>query len=264
MAAAAASVSKKTAVVTGASSGIGAALAELLAKQGGYRVGLIARREEQLKEVVAKCGPGATYACADITKPEEVAAAFAKIRSEFGVEGFSLLVNNAGRGCNRLPSAMSVADLDDMMAVNVHSVVHCTKEVLPFMMQRNAGIILNVSSVLGRTCAPRAAARSAYVVAKHALNGWTISLRAEMSTAAPNVRIATASPGPVATDFGLNAQSVDSRLNPDAQSVESCAAAILEQIATLEGPGFATALESYTDKSWYSTILAQYGRWGAF
>jgi NAD(P)-dependent dehydrogenase (short-subunit alcohol dehydrogenase family) len=264
----------KVVLITGASGGIGAALAEACAK-AGYRVALVARREEELKKVATACGgaPNAVYAVADVTVPEQVNAAVQSVVAQLGP--IEVLVNNAGRGCYFLPSAMTPELLADQISVNVNSALLTTSAILPSMIQRNDGIILNVSSVLGRYSSPVAMRRSAYIAAKHALNGYTVALRHEMmsSEATRNVKIALASPGPVDTDFGTNANGPASSTNPAAQKVDECAASILQQIRVLGSgdttmPAVRAALENYTgdvngQMEWYSTILAQYGRWGA-
>lgn len=262
----------KVVLITGASGGIGAALSEACAK-AGFRVALVARREEELKKVQAVCGPNAVYAVADVTVPDQVKAAVQSVLAQLGQ--IDVLVNNAGRGCHVLPSEVTPELMMDQININVNSALLMTNAVLPAMMQRNDGIVLNVSSVLGRYSSQVAMRRSAYIAAKHALNGYTVSLRHEMmsSETTRNVKIALASPGPVDTDFGANANGPASSTNPNAQKVEECASTILQQIRILgsgdtTNPAVRAALENYTGDvggktEWYGTILAQYGRWGA-
>jgi NADP-dependent 3-hydroxy acid dehydrogenase YdfG len=108
----------KVIVITGASSGIGASLAELLCGRGA-RVTLVARREKELREVAARCGPNALPVVADVTRRKEVEGALAASLVRFG--RVDVWVNNAGQGITRLVSELSDEDFDEMMRVNVKS-----------------------------------------------------------------------------------------------------------------------------------------------
>src|SRR5215471_2803238 len=118
----------KVVAITGASSGIGAALAELLAKQGAS-VALIARREDLLRAVAARCGERALPIVADVTNRAEVKRAVNETLRRFG--RLDVWVNNAGRGITRPPSELTDEDVDDMMRVNVKSELYGMQEVLP-------------------------------------------------------------------------------------------------------------------------------------
>jgi len=213
----------KVVAITGASSGIGAALAELLASQGAS-VALIARREERLRQVAAKCGGDAHVIVADVTRRADVRRAVSETIARFG--RFDVWVNNAGRGISRQPSELTDEDVDDMMQVNVKSALYGMQEALPHFKSRNDGHIINVSSMLGRT--PFAVIRSAYNGSKHYLNALTANLRAEIQQTHPGIAVSLVSPGVVRTEFGLSAKygGVDSRQLPDSQSVEEAAAVI--------------------------------------
>src|SRR5690242_5133987 len=106
----------KVIVITGASAGIGAALAEHVGKRGA-RVVLIARRERELNEVAARSGAEALAVLADVTRRAEVERARDRALERFGQ--IDVWVNNAGRGITRLASQLDDADLDEMMLVNV-------------------------------------------------------------------------------------------------------------------------------------------------
>jgi NAD(P)-dependent dehydrogenase (short-subunit alcohol dehydrogenase family) len=219
----------KTIVITGASEGIGAALAVQLGAAGA-RLVLVARRADALAEVVARSGPHALGVAADVTRRTEVERVRDAAIARFG--GIDVWVNNVGRGITRMVSELTDDDVDTMMLVNVKSAIYGIQAVLPHMKARGEGQIVNVSSMLGRV--PFAPQRSAYSAAKHALNALTACLRAEIAATHPAIRVTLVSPGAVATGFGANALhgGVDSRTLPGAQSAEEVAAVIAEVIAS--------------------------------
>jgi NADP-dependent 3-hydroxy acid dehydrogenase YdfG len=214
-------------VITGASSGIGAALAELLGARGA-RVVLVARREKELHEVAARSGPEALPIVADVTRREEVARAMDAALDRFGQ--VDVWVNNAGRGITRPVSELTDEDVDEMIAVNVKSALYGMQVVLPHFRERGRGHVINVSSMLGRV--PFAPARSAYSAAKHALNALTANLRMELRESLPGIAVSSVLPGVVATDFGRTARhgGPDSRQFPGAQSAEEVARVIADVI----------------------------------
>jgi len=216
-------MAQKTVVITGASSGIGAALAELLAGQG-MQVVLVARRADALQEVVARCGPSALAVAADMTSRIDVRRTAQEALARFG--RIDVWVNNVGQGITRAPSQLTDEDLDDMMRVNVKSALYGMQEILPHFQAQGAGHIINVSSMLGRI--PFATFRSAYNGAKHFLNALTANFRAELQESCPGVVVSLVSPGVVRTGFGLNARhgGPDSRALPGSQSAEEVAAVI--------------------------------------
>ena len=210
-------------VITGASSGIGAALAELLGSQGASVV-LVARRGEPLRAVAARCGDRALAVAADVTRREDVRRVKEEALARFG--RIDVWVNNAGQGITRAPSALTDDDIDQMVLQNVNSALYGMQEVLPHFKERNAGHVINISSMLGRN--PYVMARSAYSGAKHFLNALTANFRMEVQQTHPGIQFSLVSPGVVATDFGLNARhgGNDSRSFPDAQPVAEVAAVI--------------------------------------
>lgn len=210
-------------VVTGASGGIGAAVAELLARQGASLV-VVARRRDALEAVAARCGGRAHVVVADVSRRDEVRRAVGAAIARFG--RIDVWVNNVGQGITRAPSELTDEDIDDVMRINVKTALYGMQEVLPHFKSRNAGHIINVSSLLGRI--PFAAFRSAYSAAKHFLNALTSMLRAEVQQTHPGIQVSLVSPGIVRTDFGLNALhgGPDSRELPGSQSAEEVAAVI--------------------------------------
>jgi NADP-dependent 3-hydroxy acid dehydrogenase YdfG len=206
-------------VVTGASAGIGAALAAELASRGA-RLVLVARRREKLEEVARRIG-GAEVVVADVTRREEVLAARDAALARFG--RIDAWVNNAGRGITRPVEALEDGDLDQMIRDNVKSALYGMQAALGPMKERGRGTLVNVSSMLGRV--PFATVRSAYGASKAALNSLTEALRMDLAREHPGIRVVLVLPGVVATDFGANALfgGPDSRTLPGAQAVEDVA-----------------------------------------
>ena len=220
-------MSERVVVITGASGGIGAALAEKLAARGD-RVALAARRERELREVAGRCGENALAVVIDATDRAQVERLRDATIQRFGT--IDVWVNNVGRGITRMPSQLTDADVDEMMLVNFKSALYGMQAILPHFKQRGRGHIINVSSMLGRI--PYATFRSAYNAAKHALNGLTGSLRNELREEFPGIHVTTVSPGVVATDFGNHALGggPDSRTLPMAQPVGEVADVIVDVI----------------------------------
>ena len=216
-------MASKVVVITGASSGIGAALAELLAARGDAVV-LVARRAEALAAVAARCGEHALAVVADVTRREQVERAAEAALARFG--RIDVWVNNAGQGISRPPSALTDEDMDAMMRANVHSALYGMQAALPHFRSRGEGQVINVSSMLGRL--PWATIRSAYCGAKHFLNALTIAMRSEVQATHPGIQFSLVSPGVVYTDFGLSARhgGPDSRQFPEGQSAAEVAAVI--------------------------------------
>jgi short-subunit dehydrogenase len=221
------SATDRIVVITGASAGIGAALAAQVVKAGAIPV-LVARRERELSEVAARVGGGAIFIVADVTRRSDVERVVAETLSRLG--HIDVWVNNAGTGISRLVSELVDEDIDDMVRINVKAPLYGMQAVLPHFRTRGHGHIINVSSMLGRV--PMAPVRSAYAAAKHALNALTANLRMELHDSDPGIRVSLILPGVVTTDFGLNAKygGADSRAFPNAQSAEAVAAVILDVI----------------------------------
>jgi NADP-dependent 3-hydroxy acid dehydrogenase YdfG len=236
-------------VVTGASAGIGAALAERLAARGDAPV-LVARREKELSDVAARCGPRALAVPGDVTRRGDHARVVAAAIAKHG--RIDAWVNNAGRGISRMPSELTDADIDEMMLVNVKSALYGIQAVLPHFKERKAGHVVNVSSMLGRV--PFAPIRSAYSAAKHALNALTANLRMELGAAYLGIHVTSVHPGVVKTDFGLNALhgGMDSRQLPNAQTAEEVAEVLAD---VLERP----RADVYTRAGARELVAAYYG-----
>src|SRR4051794_19669405 len=145
-------------LITGASSGIGAALARGFAADG-HTVGICARREDLLREVVADCGPDARMWVVDLADLDRVAAWGEQADDELG--GVDLLINNAGIPKRRHALDLTPEVVDQVMAVNYASPIRLTLALLPRMIERGRGRILTISSVAARFGPPREAAYSA-------------------------------------------------------------------------------------------------------
>jgi len=217
----------KVIVIAGASAGIGAALADTLARRGATLV-LVARRKGPLSDLVSRCGAHSVGLVADMTKRGDVRRVVDETIARHG--RIDVWINNVGRGISRAPTELTDEDLDLMMLINVKSSLYGMQEVLPHFKSRGTGQIINISSMLGRV--PFAVVRSAYSASKAFLNSLTANFRSEVQATHPGIQITLISPGVVATDFGNNALygGVDSRSLPGAQSAEEVAEVIANTV----------------------------------
>ena len=186
----------KRVVITGASSGIGAALARRLAGHGAV-VGLIARRSERLAQVLADCrqtSAASTMWVADLADTGTVGALAARAWDELG--GIDVLVNNAAMPKRRRVDALDPAEVEDVMRVNFFAPMRLTLAVLPRMLQRGHGVVANVASVGGRLGIIHEAA---YCASKFALCGWSESMAVDLH--GTGIRVKLIEPGPVDTEI---------------------------------------------------------------
>jgi NADP-dependent 3-hydroxy acid dehydrogenase YdfG len=207
-------------VITGASSGIGAATARLLGSRGDAVV-LVARRKEQLEAVAKESGANALAIVADVNEREDVRRVVRETIAKLG--HIDVWINNAGQGISRMPTQLTDDDVDAMIRANVKTVLYGMQEVLPHFRERGTGQVINISSMLGRL--PFALIRSSYTGSKHFLNALTAMFREEVQQTHPGIQISLVSPGVVQTDFGLSAKhgGPDSRTLPNAQTPEQVA-----------------------------------------
>lgn len=189
-------LTEKVAFVTGAGRGIGKAIALQLAKEGVH-IGLIARTEEALKDVAKEIegyGVKVGYAAADVSSMEQVEQAVARITEQVGPA--DILINNAGIGTFGKLVEMDPAEWKQMIDVNLMGTYYVTRAVLPQMIEKNAGDIINISSTNGLS---GAATSSAYSASKFGVIGLTESLAQEVRR--NNIRVTALAPSTVATDL---------------------------------------------------------------
>lgn len=218
----------KVIVITGASSGIGEALATTVATRGA-RVILAARREAELAAVAQRIGASAHAVVADVSRRADNERLRDAALATFG--RLDVWVANAGRGITRPVAQLTDDDVDEMLTTNFKSVLYGIQAALPTFQAQSAGHIIAVSSMLGRI--PFASFRSAYSAAKAAVNNLMGSLRIELSAAGQSaIHASTVLPGVVATPFGTAALGggPDSRALPNAQPVAEVATAIADLI----------------------------------
>jgi short-subunit dehydrogenase len=183
-------------VVTGASSGIGAALAPQLAAKGAT-VGIVARRAERLEEVVARCRehtPGSVAWATDLSDVEAAVALAEQAQEHFG--RVDALVNNAAIGKRKLVQTLDADDVETTMRTNFTSPIRMAMALLPAMIERGSGLIVNVSSMGGRL---GIAHEAAYCASKFAMAGWSESARLDLD--ATGVKVKLVLPGPIATEI---------------------------------------------------------------
>lgn len=205
----------KKAIITGGSRGLGKATALAFAKEG-IDVAITGRNEKSLQETVAEIkaiGVNATYAIFDVGNYKEVQKGIKQIISDFG--SVDILVNNAGVAAFGSLNDMKVDQWSEIIQTNVMGMYFVTKEVLPYLIDKNEGDIFNVSSTAGLT---GNANTSAYSASKFAVIGMSESLMKEVRK--NNIRVCTLTPSTIASDMSIelgiaNKNSEDSVLQPD-------------------------------------------------
>jgi 3-oxoacyl-[acyl-carrier protein] reductase len=187
----------RVALVTGASRGIGRAIAEQLASEGAWvAVNCVARTAaaEEVTELIADVGGRAIVVQADVRSAQAVREMVARVEEALGA--VDILVNNAGIARDGLLARMSEEDWDVVIQTNLTGAFHCTKAVLRKMMRRRWGRVINVSSVAGLA---GNAGQTNYAAAKAGLVGFTRSLAKEVG--ARNITVNAVAPGFVETDM---------------------------------------------------------------
>ncbi len=197
--------STKNAVITGASRGIGRAIALRLADLG-YNVFLLARDESVLAGVVAAAedkGVKAASLAGELTDETYLDAALDVARSSLG--SIDVLVNNAGSAVAQPAQEADVDRWRGLMDLNFHAVVSLSQRVLPPMIESRSGAVINISSIMGRTTA---AGSGAYCASKHALNAFTECMYEDVRDY--GIKVSSIMPGFVDTDLtgsmGMNSE----------------------------------------------------------
>ena len=205
----------KKAIITGGSRGLGKATAIAFAKEG-IDVAITGRNEKNLQETVAELkalGVNATYALFNVGNYEEVQIGIKSIIAAFG--SVDILVNNAGIAAFGSLNDMKVDQWSEIIQTNVMGMYFVTKEVLPYLIEKNQGDIFNVASTAGLT---GNANTSAYSASKFAVIGMSESLMKEVRK--NNIRVCTLTPSTIASDMSIelgiaNNNSEDSVLQPE-------------------------------------------------
>ena len=205
----------KKAIITGGSRGLGKATAIAFAKEG-IDVAITGRNEKALKETVSELeaiGVKATYAIFDVGNYEDVKTGIKSIIDTLGT--VDILVNNAGVAAFGTFNDMEVSAWSQIIQTNVMGMYYVTKEVLPYLIEKNEGDIINVSSTAGLS---GNASTSAYSASKFAVIGMSESLMKEVRK--NNIRVCTLTPSTIASDMSIDLgiatkDSEDSVLQPE-------------------------------------------------
>ncbi|MET4106187.1 SDR family NAD(P)-dependent oxidoreductase [Hymenobacter sp. UYP22] len=185
----------KTAFVTGASSGIGRATAVALA-EAGFRLVLAGRRRERLEELATELAGTSTHLLTfDVRDRAAVEAAVSSLPTEF--QDVDVLINNAGNAHGLAPvQEGNPQDWDDMLDGNVKGLLYVSRAVLPAMMRRNVGHIVNIGSIAGHEAYANG---NVYCASKAAVASLTKGMRLDLLP--HNIRVAEVNPGAVETEF---------------------------------------------------------------
>jgi short-subunit dehydrogenase len=219
-----------TVLVTGGSSGIGAALAPMLAARGAT-VGVVARREDRLREVLDRCtGDGHRLWPCDLGDVDAAVQVALDAWDAFG--HLDVIVHNAAIPKRRRVQQLTVDELDQTMAVNFFAPARMTLAVLPRMLERDRGVIVNVSSLGGRL---GIAHEAAYCASKFALCGWSESMAIDLWDTGVDVRLII--PGPIDTEIWDQPDNEAPLYHGPFEPPESVAADIINAI---EGEAFET------------------------
>ncbi len=245
-------------LITGASSGIGAATARRLAREG-MRVVLTARRQDRLEalaEEIRAQGGAALAIPADLVHPSERQALVRRIEELWGP--VEVLINNAGFGYYGTVEETPWEVVERMFAVNILAMIHLVQLVTPGMRRLGRGHIINIASVAGHIAAPPL---TVYSATKFAVVGFSEGLRRELEP--HGIHITVISPGPVRTEFGQVASglAVDPGEIPGGLDPEAVARAIAR---ALRRPAREIVIPAYYRPAiWINRALPRLVDWGA-
>jgi serine 3-dehydrogenase len=223
------SVKEKIVCITGASSGIGAACAEVFAREGSALI-LSARRMERLENMSRmlreKYGVKIHTVGLDVTRQKDVDSVFASLPAEW--QAIDILVNNAGlsRGLDKLQDGQ-IQDWEEMIDTNVKGLLYVSRAVLPGMLQRNRGHVINIGSIAGRQLYPGG---NVYCASKFAVRALNQGMK--MDLLGTPVRVSSVDPGLVETEFS------EVRFHGD----KTRAAKVYEDLRPLHGDDVAEAV----------------------
>jgi NADP-dependent 3-hydroxy acid dehydrogenase YdfG len=191
-------MSKRIALVTGATSGIGEATARLLSEKS-YNLILCGRRQDRLlalqKELSAKTS--VTTLSFDVRNQQEVKKAIQSLTGDW--KNIDVLINNAGNAHGLDPiQTGSVEDWDAMIDINVKGLLYVSREVIPLMTQRNSGHIINIGSLAGKEVYPNG---NVYCASKFAVDALTRGIRMDLNSF--GIKVTSVNPGLVDTEFSL-------------------------------------------------------------
>lgn len=219
------SLKGKVAFITGAGKGIGKAVALALANEG-VNIGLLARTESDLKELmneVKNSGVRAAYAAVDISSREDVEQAINKLTNELGAA--DILINNAGIGKFATLLEMDPEEWKRIIDVNLMGLYYVTRAVLPQLIEKNRGDIINISSTNGLN---GAATSSAYSASKFGVIGLTESLAQEVRK--NNIRVTALTPSTVATELAVKTNLISENNEEKYMQPEDIADFIVSQL----------------------------------
>jgi short-subunit dehydrogenase len=227
-------VKDKVVIVTGASEGIGAAVAKLLAARGA-KIVLAARKADVLKKMAAEM-PGSFVIPTDMRKPADITALIKKTVDQFG--RVDILINNAGQAQYGPIENVDLAGYQSIVELNVYGPLRAMQAVIPQMKKQGGGLILNISSMVSKNYIPNL---GSYASTKYALNALSLTARAEL--AKDKIIVSVFHPRMTATNFGKNSVGVQmftdrasapARSEMPVDSADAVAEKILKQIGSEE------------------------------
>jgi 3-oxoacyl-[acyl-carrier protein] reductase len=207
------SLKGKRALVTGASKGIGLAVAEALAREG-VEVAICARKDNELRRALQsleETAPEAksTGCVADVSKPANVSELFTFVDQQLG--GLDILINNAGLGIFRPAAELTVEEWDTMIGTNLSAAFYCSRAALSRFYQAGGGFIINISSLAGKN---PFAGGTGYNASKFGMNGFSEAMMLDHRN--DNVRVSYVMPGSVDTEFsGKGSDKSDWKIAPE-------------------------------------------------